>query len=202
MSDEILKDWKKIKENQQALDDEEGGSESGGFSEQTNDDLVQEQGALDHPSYQALEEKLTLAEQKAHDHWEKLVRSVAEVDNIRRRAERDVSNAHRYALEKFVSTLLPVADSLEQAIVLAERQGDIPLHEGLLLTMKLLVETLEKADVKQIDPTGMPFDPQLHEAMSIQPSPDVSPNTVVMVFQKGYLLNDRVIRPARVIVSK
>ena len=202
MSDEILKDWKKIKESQQALDDEEAVSESTRFSEEISDDMVQEQAQLDPPSYHALEEKLTLAEQKAHEHWEKLVRSVAEVDNIRRRAERDVANAHRYALEKFVSTLLPVADSLEQAIVLAERQGDIPLHEGLLLTMKLLLETLEKVDVKQVDPMGTPFDPQLHEAMSIQPSPDVSPNTVVMVFQKGYLLNDRVVRPARVIVSK
>ena len=132
----------------------------------------------------------------------KLVRSVAEVENIRRRAERDVANAHRYSLEKFVNSLLPVSDSLEQAIALAEKQGDMPLHEGLLLTMKLFLEALEKADVKQIDPTGAPFDPQQHEAMSIQPSTDVQPNTVLTVFQKGYLLSDRVIRPARVIVSK
>jgi len=202
MSDEIHKDWQKIKENQQAFDDEDDATGSTGSSKDTTAEIAQEQSVLENPSYQVLEEQLTLAEQKAHENWEKLVRSVAEVDNIRRRAERDIANAHRYALEKFVNTLLPVADSLEQAIVLAERQGDIPLHEGLLLTMKLLLETLEKADVKQLDPVGLPFDPQLHEAMSTQPSPDVSPNTVVLVFQKGYLLNDRVIRPARVIVSK
>lgn len=197
MSDKIHKDWQKVKESH--VDD---ALEMDAPLAEEDEMLEQEQSALDHLSYQALEEKLTLAEQKAHEHWEKLVRQVAEVDNIRRRAERDIANAHRYALEKFVNTLLPVADSLEQAIVLAERQGDIPLHEGLLLTLRLLLESLEKADVKQIDPIGMTFDPQTHEAMSIQPSTDVAPNTVLTVFQKGYILNDRVIRPARVIVSK
>lgn len=195
MSDKIHKDWQKVKDDHvdEALDVP---------LESINEGMGEEKNALEHPSYEALEEKLTLAEQKVHEHWEKLVRQVAEVDNIRRRAERDVANAHRYALEKFVNTLLPVADSLEHAIVLAERQGDVALHEGLLLTMKLLLETLEKADVKQIDPQGLVFDPQTHEAMSIQPSTDVPPNTVLTVFQKGYLLNDRIIRPARVIVSK
>lgn len=198
------KDWGKIKaehERQEEQGHDASSHEKVGDSGSTAtfDEKTQ---ALDHASYRELEDKLTLAEQKAHEHWEKLVRSVAEVENIRRRAERDVANAHRYALEKFVNSLLPVADSLEQAIILAEKQGDMPLHEGLLLTMKLFLEALEKADVKQIDPTGLPFDPQQHEAMSIQPSSDVSPNTVLTVFQKGYVLSDRVIRPARVIVSK
>ena len=170
--------------------DSEGGSSEGGAT------------ALDHPSYIALEEKLTLAEQKAHESWEKLVRSVAEVDNIRRRADRDVTNAHRYALEKFVDMLLPVVDSLEHAIVLAEKKEDASLHEGLELTMRMLIGVLDKADVKPIDPQGLPFDPQTHEAMSIQETEEVAPNTVLAVFQKGYILNDRVIRPARVIVSK
>lgn len=197
------KDWGKIKaehelqedlEENALFDEDEGeGSASAG---------AKETQSLDYASYRELEDKLTLAEQKAHENWEKLVRSVAEVENIRRRAERDVANAHRYSLEKFVNSLLPVSDSLEQAIALAEKQGDMPLHEGLMLTMKLFLEALEKADVKQIDPTGAPFDPQQHEAMSIQPSTDVQPNTVLTVFQKGYVLSDRVIRPARVIVSK
>ncbi len=198
------KDWAKIKaehEMQEELrehtsfaeeDEEEGGASSG----------EQETQALSHPSYQELEDKLTAAEQKAHEHWEQLVRSVAEVENIRRRAERDIANAHRYSLEKFVNSLLPVTDSLEQAIVLALKQGDMSLHEGLLLTMKLFLEALDKAGVKQIDPIGCSFDPQQHEAMSIQPSTEVSPNTVLTVFQKGYVLSERVIRPARVIVSK
>jgi molecular chaperone GrpE len=182
------KDWKKIKE------------------EHDGDNSVPAEGdestALEHPSYELLEEKLTVAEQKAHENWEKLVRSMAEVDNIRRRAERDVANAHRYALDKFVNTLLPVADSLEHAIALALKQQDTAMHEGLDITMKLLLGALEKADVRPIDPIGQVFDPQLHEAMSTQENSEVAPNTVLVVFQKGYLLNDRMIRPARVVVSK
>jgi molecular chaperone GrpE len=198
------KDWGKIKA-EHALQ-EEFETETGFDEQEDKENKSEETGsaapALDHASYRALEDKLTQAEQKAHENWEKLVRSVAEVENIRRRAERDIANAHRYSLEKFVNNLLPVADSLEQAITLAEKQGDMPLHEGLLLTMKLFLEALGKAEVKQIDPTGAVFDPQQHEAMSIQPSADVQPNTVLTVFQKGYVLNDRVIRPARVVVSK
>ncbi len=193
-------DWEKIKAEHE-LEEQEEALANAAKAEDTNQ-TAEEQPSLGHPSYRELEDKLTASEQKAHENWEKLVRSIAEVENIRRRAERDIANAHRYGIEKFVNNLLPVADSLEQAIVLAEKQGDMPLHEGLLLTMKLFLESLAKADVKQIDPTGCPFDPQQHEAMSIQPDPSVAPNTVLTVFQKGYVLNDRVIRPARVIVSK
>ena len=149
-----------------------------------------------------MEEKLTLAEKQAHENWEKSVRAMAELDNIRRRAERDVEHAHRYSLEKFSAALLPVADSLEQALQLAEKETDANMREGLLLTMQLLVGVLDKFDVKQLNPLGEVFNPQLHEAMSMQSSADVPPNTVLMVFQKGYTLNDRVIRPARVVVSK
>jgi molecular chaperone GrpE len=198
MSDKTTKDWQKIKEASQHDDV----ADMQNAVDDTTPSLEEETIALDHPSYQALEDKLTAAEQKAHDHWEKLVRAMAEVDNIRRRAERDVSNAHRYALEKFVHNLLPVADSLEHAMVLAEKLPDPAFYEGLQLTMKLLLDALEKADVRCVDPTGLAFDPQAHEAMSMQVSSDVAPNTVLTVFQKGYLLNDRVIRPARVIVSK
>ena len=188
------KDWKKFKEENDAV-----------HTEPTTDvvepdDLKHD--ALDHPSYLDMEEKLTLAEQKAHENWEKSVRALAELDNIRRRAERDVENAHRYSLEKFSAALLPVADSLEQALQLAEKDADAHMCEGLLLTMQLLVGVLDKFDVKQLDPLGETFNPQMHEAMSMQASADVPPNTILMVFQKGYTLNDRVIRPARVIVSK
>jgi len=180
------KDWKKIKEQHDETEVEE----------------IEESTALDHPSYDVLEQKLTLAEQKAHDNWEKLVRSMAEVDNIRRRAERDIANAHRFGLDKFVTTLLPVADSLEHAIDLALKQQDTPMHEGLEITMKLLLDALEKAGVSSINPQGMAFDPERHEAMSIQENNTVAPNTVLVVFQKGYALNDRIIRPARVVVAK
>mgnify|MGYP006369427213 FL=1 len=157
---------------------------------------------MNHESYAALEEKLTLAEQQAHENWEKSVRAMAEVDNMRRRAERDVANAHRYSLEKFSASLLPVVDSLEQALQLSHSEADASMREGLELTMKLLVDVLDKFDVKQLNPIGEVFDPQQHEAMSMMESPDAAPNTILVVFQKGYKLNDRVIRPARVIVAK
>lgn len=158
--------------------------------------------SLDHPSYIELSEKLTLAEQQAHENWEKAVRAQAELDNVRRRAEREVANAHRYGVEKLISDLLPVIDSLEQALQLAVKAEDSSMREGLELTLKLFTDVLKKFEVQQIDPVGMPFDPQLHEAMSMQDAPGAEPNTVLAVFQKGYKLSDRVIRPARVVVAK
>ena len=196
MSDKTKKDWGKFKEENERLDeqlDEEVLSEA---------EELDEGNALDHPSYDDLEQKLTLAEQKAHDNWEKSVRAMAELDNVRRRAEREVANAHRYGLEKMINALLPVADSLEQALQLADKHEDQAMHEGLELTMKLFLGVLEKQDVQQLDPIGAAFNPQEHEAMTIQESTDAAPNTVVAVFQKGYKLNDRVIRPARVVVAK
>ena len=127
---------------------------------------------------------------------------MAELDNVRRRAEREVANAHRYGLEKLINSLLPVVDSLEQALQLAEKSEDPAMHEGLELTMKLFLDALAKYDVQQLNPQGELFDPQQHEAMTMQESADVVPNTVLAVFQRGYMLNDRVIRPARVIVAK
>lgn len=196
MSDKFTKDWKKVRE------------ETDRAVEESDDDLLsadkQEHaaGALEHPDYAALEEQLTLAEQKAHENWEKSMRAMAELDNVRRRAERDVANAHKFGQEKIISSLLPVIDSLEQAVQLADNDKDSSMAEGLNLTMKLFLDVLQKQNVVQLDPMGAVFDPQEHEAMSIQELPDVAPNTVVAVFQKGYKLNDRVIRPARVIVAK
>ncbi|WP_133127945.1 nucleotide exchange factor GrpE [Legionella nagasakiensis] len=197
MSKKTTKDWQKVREENELQDEQ-------GFDELLNPEEESEStgSALEHPSYLELEEKLTLAEQKAHEHWEKSVRALAELDNVRRRAERDVANAHRYGLEKFVHSLLPVIDSLEQALQLAAQEADSAMREGLELTMKLFLDSLQKYNVEPLDPQGMPFDPQFHEAMSMQESSDVSPNTVLAVFQKGYKLNDRVIRPARVIVAK
>ncbi|CDZ77684.1 HSP-70 cofactor [Legionella massiliensis] len=196
MSKDQGKDWQKFKDEKEEAEfmdemeqDDEGGE---GGSE----------AALEHPTYAILEEKLTLAEQKAHENWEKAVRAMAELDNVRRRAERDVANAHRYGQEKLIHSFLPVVDSLEQAIQLTENKVDDSMREGLLLTMKLFLDALQKMDVEQIDPQGAVFNPQEHEAMSMQEVPGAEPNTVLTVFQKGYKLNDRIIRPARVIVSK
>lgn len=201
MSQKTKKDWKKFKEDN-AVENVEPNEII--VEEKTNEggETGGDMNALDHPSYIALEEKLTLAEQLAHDNWEKSVRALAELENIRRRAERDVANAHRFSLEKFSEALLPVVDSLEQALQLADKSDDVHMREGLDLTMKQFVSVLGKFDVQQIDPVGAAFNPHEHEAMAMQESPDAEANTVLMVFQKGYKLNDRVIRPARVIVAK
>lgn len=196
MSKHDKKDWNKFKEENQMPDEE--------MMEEAEEEITHDEPALGHPDYATLEEQLTLAEQKAHENWEKSVRAMAELDNVRRRMEREVANAHKYGMEKLVSALLPVVDSLEQALQLADKDKstDPAMYEGLELTMKLFIDVLQKFDLTQIDPVGATFDPQEHEAMSIQDVPGAAPNSVVAVFQKGYKLSDRVIRPARVIVSK
>lgn len=192
------KDWGRVRQDASQLEEDFQAL----ASEEALEETTQGKGALDHPSYADLEKKLTLAEQTAHENWEKSVRALAELDNVRRRAERDVSNAHRYGLEKFVIALLPVVDSLEQAIALVDQETHGSMGEGLHLTLKLFTDVLEKFEVQQLDPINMAFDPQQHEAMSLQAAEGVAANTVLMVLQKGYVLHQRVIRPARVIVSK
>lgn len=138
---------------------------------------------------------------------EQMLRSQAEMQNVRRRAEIDVEKAHKFALEKFVKELLPVADSLEKAVEStegSENAGELvaSIREGVEMTLSLFMNSLGKFNVEQLDPVGEPFDPQQHEAMSMVPSPDAEPNSIVAVVQKGYLLNGRVVRPAMVVVAK
>ncbi|SFL82700.1 nucleotide exchange factor GrpE [Marinobacter zhejiangensis] len=141
------------------------------------------------------------------DSKEQMLRLQAEMQNIRRRAEQDVEKAHKFALEKFVKELLPVADSLEKAVESTEAQdvdGQVvaSIREGVEMTLGLLMGSLGKFKVAQVNPVGEPFDPQLHEAMSMVPAPDAEPNSVVAVIQKGYTLNERLVRPAMVVVAK
>jgi molecular chaperone GrpE len=190
--DDKQKDWAKIKAESEKLEEVIPPTEPENPVE----------GILDHPSYVALEEKLTLAEKQAHENWEKSVRALAELENVRRRADKDVSNAVRFGMEKMVTALLPIKDSLEHALQIANKQAEPTMMEGLELVVKLFTDTLEKFEVKEINPEGALFDPHTHEAMSMQEAPDVPPNTVLTVFQKGYSLSGRIIRPARVVVSK
>jgi len=154
------------------------------------------------------EEDLTLlledARAKADEHWNQLLRLQAEMENTRRRARQDVENAHKFALEKFALELLPVKDSLEMGLAAADGDNEAvtQLKEGTELTLKMLVSVLEKFGIEAIDPTGETFDPERHQAMSMQESADHAPNTVMAVMQKGYQLNDRLLRPAMVVVSK
>ncbi|KTD48574.1 heat shock protein GrpE [Legionella rubrilucens] len=201
MSENKTKNWQKIKEESDALNNDDLFEDDEDLKDD-EDSGEHVEGALEQPSIGGLEEKLLLAEKQAHENWEKSVRAIAELDNVRRRAERDVANAHRYGQEKLIASLLPILDSLEQALQLADKDANAAMYEGLQLTMKLFLDVLDKHDVRQLDPQGEPFNPQEHEAMSMQDVPGVAPNSIVAVFQKGYKLNDRIIRPARVIVAK
>lgn len=143
------------------------------------------------------------ARSKADTHWDQCVRLQADIENLRKRNERDLANAHKYALEKFVVDLLPVKDSLEMGLAAAGDNADVArLKEGGELTLKMLTSVMEKYNIIEVKALNEVFNPEYHEAMSIQERSDVEPNTVVTVVQKGYLLNERLIRPAMVIVSK
>lgn len=146
---------------------------------------------------QVLEEELAAAQDQA-------LRMAADLQNVRRRAEQDVEKAHKFALEKFAGDLLPVIDSLERGLELSspEDQSIKAVREGMELTLKLFHDTLKRYQVEAVDPHGAPFDPERHQAMAMQESASVEPNSVLKVFQKGYLLNGRLLRPAMVVVSK
>ena len=133
------------------------------------------------------------------------LRAEAEMQNLRRRAERDVRNAHKFGAERLLQNLLPVLDSLEKAIETSEAAGqaeDDPQLEGIKLCSKLFIDVLTKEGIEALDPQGEPFDPNLHEALSMIENPDLEPNSVMTVIQKGYRLNERLVRPAKVMVSK
>ncbi len=135
---------------------------------------------------------------------EQALRAQAEEQNARRRAQQDVEKAHKFGLEKFVGDLLPVADNLDRALaaINTEDESMKSVVEGLELTRKSFSDILAKHQVIEVDPAGEPFDPQLHQAMTMVESPDVEPNSVIDVFQKGYTLHGRLVRPAMVVVAK
>lgn len=134
---------------------------------------------------------------------DQLLRTIAEMENVRRRSQRDVENAHKFAVEKLLGDLLPVLDSLEKAEEVAKATDNAAsMAEGISLSLKLFVGILEKAGVAMVHPIGEPFDPQLHEAMAMVPNPDAEPNSVMDVMQRGYTLNGRLVRAAKVIVVK
>jgi len=144
------------------------------------------------------------ARAKADEHWNQLLRARAEIENLRRRQASELEKAHKFALDGFVRELLQVRDSLELGQAAAHGEGaDLDkLREGMDLTLKLLADVMGKFGVEPVEPEGSPFNPEYHQAMSMQPRDDVPPGTVITVIQKGYLLNGRLVRPALVIVSQ
>lgn len=146
---------------------------------------------------QALEEQLAAAQDQS-------LRMAAELQNVRRRAEQDVEKAHKFALERFANDLLPIIDSLERGLELSNADDPAikPMREGIELTLKMFADTLARFQVVPVQPEGEPFNPELHQAMAMEESTAVEPNTVLKVFQKGYTLSGRLLRPAMVVVSK
>jgi len=169
-----------------------------------NSETADPEAVAEQPTAEELGRLLEDARGKVDEHWDQLLRLRAEMENLKKRQERELENAHKYGLERFVGELLGVRDSLELGHNAAQDENaDVDkLREGTELTLKLLSGVMEKFGVEQLDPEGQPFDPDLHQAMSIQPRDDVPPNTVVAVVQKGYRLNGRLVRPALVMVSQ
>ena len=150
-----------------------------------------------------LQEQLAAAESKVSEHWDHVVRAKAEMENIKRRAKRDVENARKYSVEKFASDLLPIVDSLEQGIESSQAATEVQsIREGMQMTNTMLINMLEKQGLIQVHPQGEKFNPEYHEAMSMVESAEIEADHVMTVFQKGYQLNGRLVRPARVVVSR
>ena len=145
---------------------------------------------------------LAAAEAKAAENWDRYLRAAAEIENVRKRSARDVEHAHRFALERFSTELLAVRDALELGLESSDSADVDSLLEGSQATLKQLATVMERFGIEVVDPAGEPFDPERHEAISVQPSDDMEPGSVVTVVQKGYLLNDRLLRPALVIVAE
>lgn len=178
---------------------------------QSNQEQSGDVQTLEHPNYKQLEEKLTAAEVKANDYWNAMLRAKAELENVARRSERDIANAHKYALEKFTNELLAVIDSLEQGLISCKEAINktqesntllISMCNGMELTLNMFLGTCKKFGIEQINPLGNEFNPELHQAISTIEDQNAKSHTVLQVLQKGYLLNGRLIRPALVVVSK
>ena len=172
--------------------------------EETTNESADENNAEQDPLEQAAA-KLAECEETTQRAKDDLLRVQAEMQNVRRRAEQDVEKAHKYGQEKFSIELLAVVDNLERSLEVASNNEDEAvkaIYEGVNLTLKSFLDCFTKFNIEAVDPLGEPFDPQLHQAMSIQENAECEPNTVIAVMQKGYTLHGRVIRPAMVMVSK
>ncbi len=163
-----------------------------------------DEGVESEISIEELQKKLAAAEKKAQENWDKAIRVRAEMENLKKRTQKDLESAHKFALENFAKELLSVIDSLELGIqaITGDSPEVVKFKEGSDLTIKQFESVFAKFNIEAINPIGQPFNPELHQAMAMQPSSEVAPNTVLNVFQKGYMLNGRLLRPAMVVVSK
>jgi molecular chaperone GrpE len=168
------------------------------------EDVVPEAAEAKDETGESMEQQLVKAQDTIKDYWDQMMRLRAEIDNNRKRAERDVENAHKYALKSFVENLLPVIDSMEmgKTAAVADNATLESIREGAELTIGMFVQVLERNGLEQVDPLGEKFDPERHQAISMVDVESAESNIVVEVMQKGFLLNDRLVRPAMVVVAK
>lgn len=177
-----------IREDGESVEVEESTTDDESVAENTDD---------------SLEAQLEQANAKIEEHWDRILRMQADQENLRKRHDREIQNAHKYGADSLVKALLPVKDSLEMGIQAAEENADAKaMAEGMALTEKMFADALEKVGVTIVDPVGEKLDPEVHQAMSVIESDEHQPDTVVTVMQKGYLLNERLMRPAMVVVAK
>jgi len=191
------KDQDAVQPEDAVVNETEAGSEEASNGKASSEEIEQE--LLEEEQVSETEQ----LQQQVADANDNVLRIQAEMQNMRRRAERDVENAHKFALDKFSADLLPVVDNLERALsaINAEDESQKAIAEGIELTLKSFLDVLVRFKIEAVDPAGEPFDANLHQAVSMVPNPDMEPNTVMDVFQKGYTLNGRLIRPAMVVVS-
>ena len=167
--------------------------------ERPEDDIEQDAELVEN-DVEAAVDRVAELQAKADENWDRYLRAAAETENVRKRAARDVENAHKFALENFSRDMLAIKDSLEMGVQAGENADVETLMAGKEATLKLLSATLERFGIEELDPQGEPFDPEFHEAVSMQPSTELEPGSVLAVVQKGYSLNGRLLRPAMVIV--
>lgn len=154
------------------------------------------------PAAESANPELEALRRDAEEHWNRYLRAAAELDNLRKRSAREVDAARRLGAERLAQAILPVRDGLEAGLAAAEKAGQTPLLDGLRATLRLFEEAFQACGIREISPVGQPFDPSRHEALSLLPAAEVAPNTVIEVVQKGYELNERLLRAAKVIVAR
>ena len=174
------------------------------MEEASLEDVVPEAADETDEGQDSIEQQLEKAQETIKDYWDQMMRLRAEIENNRKRAERDIENAHKYALKNFVENLLPIIDSMEmgQNAAIADNATLESIREGSALTMNMFVQVLEKNGLQQIDPLGEKFDPERHQAISMIEAEGADSNSVIEVMQKGFMLNERLVRPAMVVVAK
>lgn len=187
--------------NEGQVFDQENTEELGAENSAKVEEDVVEQSESSDKDWKAEAQSLS---QQLEELKDQAIRVKADAQNVRRRAEQDVEKAHKFALEKFAKELLPIIDGLEKAVEAEIALGNemTPLREGVEMTLSMFLSSIQKFNLEQVDPVGKPFDPSLHEAMSMVEAPNAEPNTVIAAMQKGYTLNGRLVRPAMVMVSK